>query len=155
MSKIWYNIGMKIISSNFIPNQQIPIKYTCDGEGLMPEISWSDFPPETKSFALVVEDPDAPMGTYVHLIAVNIPKEVIQLSEGDTIVPQAQMIPNTSGKTSYVPPCPPNGSHRYIFKIFALNIETIKGINKDNFYQKINPYILDSAELVGFYQRTR
>lgn len=155
MSKIWYNIGMKIISSNFIANQQIPIKYTCDGEGLMPEISWSDFPPETKSFALVVEDPDAPMGTYVHFLAVGIPKTITQIIEGTTNISGAELIANSSSKVSYVPPCPPNGSHRYIFKIFALNIETIKGINKDNFYQKINPYILDSAELVGFYQRTR
>lgn len=152
MSKIWYNIGMKIISSNFIANQQIPIKYTCDGEGLMPEISWSDLPPETKSFALIIEDPDAPMDTYVHFLVVNIPKNVTKIAQG-TNISGADMIPNTSGKTSYIPPCPPSGSHRYIFKIFALDIEKLENVTKDDLYQLIKPHILDQAQITTLYSR--
>lgn len=140
---------MKITCSSFKNQENLPVKYTCDGEGVIPELIWSDYSPETQSFALIVEDPDAPMGTYVHFLAIDIPINI----SSSIAIPQTQIIPNTSGKTSYIPACPPSGSHRYIFKVFALNVEKIDGINKDNFYQKIKTYILDQSQITALYSR--
>ncbi|EKD56852.1 MAG: hypothetical protein ACD_58C00071G0011 [uncultured bacterium] len=144
---------MKIFSPNFKDQEKLPIKYTCDGQGVLPELSWQDYPPETKSFVLVVEDPDAPAGIFVHLLAINIPVSVIKLAEGATEVPQAQMVPNTSGRTNYIPACPPSGTHRYIFKVFALNIDKIQGVNTTNYLSIIKPHVIDQAEITTYYQR--
>ena len=144
--------AMNLISSNFQNGQELPKKYSCDGEGVAPNLQWSGFPAETKSFALIFEDPDAPAGTFVHWLVVNIPTMITSAEEGGVDISEGTAITNDGGSTAYIPPCPPSGSHRYIFKVFALNIEKLDGITKDNFQEKIKPYIIDQAELMGRYQ---
>lgn len=145
---------MKLLS-NYVQNgEDLPIQYTCDGKGITPELTWSNFPDSTKSFALVCDDPDAVGGkTFIHWIIVNIPITIQSIAEGAITLSIGQSIINDGGKNEYIPPCPPNGSHRYIFKIFALNIEKLDNVSKDNFYDKIKPFVVDQAELLTKYRR--
>lgn len=144
---------MKITSINFQNNGNLPQKYSCDGEGKSPELTWSDFSQNTKSFALIMEDPDAPSGTFVHFLVMNIPTNITFVKEGSLDIKNAKIIANSSGKNIYVPPCPPSGFHRYIFKIFALSTDMLDNVDKDNFYDQIKPYILDQAEIMAKYNR--
>ena len=144
---------MKLVSKNFNEGEAFPEKFTCDGEKTAPNLSWSDFPAETKSFALIMEDPDAPSGTFVHWLMINIPAAISELPEGITSLAEATMIKNSSGQSDYVPPCPPTGAHRYIFKIFALKTEELDGVKINNFFDTIKPYIIDQATLGGKYGR--
>lgn len=142
--------NMKIESSNFKNDSTIPVKYTCNGQGVAPELFWSGFPEDTKSFALILEDPDAPGGTFIHWVLYNIPSSVTSIPEGSTTVLEASSAKNSGGKTDYYPPCPPSGTHHYVFKIYALNTEKIEGITQDNFNEKIKSYIIAEASITGF-----
>lgn len=144
---------MKIESASFKDDEGIPEKYGCAGENISPQLSWSDFPEETKSFALICRDPDAPNSDFVHWIVADIPKNVTEVSEEAMKIDEAQNITNDFGKTEYGGPCPPSGTHRYFFTIYALNSEKIEGINRDDFDQKIKPYIIDQAQIMGKYQK--
>ena len=111
---------MELKSSAFEAGGMIPKKYTCDGPDVSPPLSWSDIPAKAKSLALIADDPDAPMGTWVHWVAWNIPPEARGLEEG---VPKKDSLPNgmKQGTTDfrsigYGGPCPPSGTHRYFFK---------------------------------------
>lgn len=126
---------MRIISSVFNNKQKIPDKYTCKGEGVSVPLEFLEIPPETKSLALIMEDPDAPSGTFTHWKVEGIDPTVENVAEGT--VPRGGTLGRTSiGSTGYVPPCPPSGTHRYIFKLFALD-------------EKLN--IIDQAILIGLY----
>jgi len=143
--------NMKIESSNFQNNNNLPDKYTCKGEGTAPELFWSDYPDNTQSFAIIMEDPDAPGGTFTHWVLYNIPGNITSIPEGSTTLIEATSAKNSGGKNDYYPPCPPSGSHRYTFKIYALSAGKIEGITQDNFYDKIKPYIIDQSEIIGQY----
>jgi len=144
---------MKLSSKNFDDNEMLPNKYTCDDESVSPELSWNNFPQDTKSFAFVIEDPDAPNGTFTHWMAVNIPVNITSIPERNVNIPEGLMIKNTAGKFEYVAPCPPSGIHHYVFKVFALKIAKLENVTLENFYQKINPYIIANAKLVGKFSR--
>lgn len=110
-----------IHSDSFTDNGKIPAKYTCDGENISPQLSFANIPPEAKSLVLVVDDPDAPGGTFTHWILYNIDPSVTSLTENDTS-PAASPGLNSYGSTSYRGPCPPKGTiHRYFFKLYALS----------------------------------
>ena len=116
---------MELKSSAFEAGGMIPKKYTCDGPDASPPLNWSDVPAKAKSLALIVDDPDAPMGTWVHWVAWNIPPDARSLDEG---VPKKDSLPNgmKQGTTDfrsigYGGPCPPSGTHRYFFKLYALD----------------------------------
>jgi len=103
-----------------------------------------------------LEDPDAVEGkTFVHFLVINIPANATSLTEGDSTKIPGTPIVNDGGTISYVPPCPPirTGNHRYIFKIFALNIKQVDGVNKDNFYEIIKANVIDQAEIITYYER--
>lgn len=147
---------MNLISQNFQNGEELPVKYSCDGERIAPSLAWSNFPTETKSFALILEDPDAVGGkTFTHWLVINIPVAITSVAEGSVDIPQAEAITNDGGSASFFPPCPPpgTGAHRYIFKIYALDVEKLEDVNKDNFYEKIKNHVLDKAELLGKYKR--
>jgi len=128
--------------------------YSCDGVGVNPPLTFSDTPKEAKSLALIVDDPDAPIGTYVHWVVFNIPPTVAKVGEGKGI-PGSLLGKNSSGSMSYTPACPPNGTHRYFFKLFALDSElpVSSGLSKEDLERAIQGHILASAELVGLYKR--
>ena len=151
---------MKIQSSAFNNGDKIPSKYTCDGENISPQLSWSDFPGSTKTFALIVEDPDAPGGIFVHWVVYNIPKDVLNLPEGITsenLPGGAKEGTNHFGDIEYGGPCPPSGAHRYYFKLYALDSEIAlkEGAGRRDLLKAIDGHILAEAQLMGKYKRVR
>ncbi|MFA6409376.1 MAG: YbhB/YbcL family Raf kinase inhibitor-like protein [Gammaproteobacteria bacterium] len=147
---------MKISSQAFLHQEFIPSKYTCQGVGTSPELSWQDVPKETKSLALIMEDPDAPMGLWTHWILYNIPPEVTNLAENVKVLPKGtEQGLNTLDETGYVPPCPPSGTHRYYFKLYALDIVLQPNAKFTNATLKkaMEKHILAQAELMGNYAK--
>ena len=143
---------MKLKSKDFEDNSNIPSEFTCDGRDVSPQLSWEDVPDETKSFALSVTDPDAPGGTWIHWLVHDIPKDVRSIKQGG-LPKGAKQVENDFGMENYGGPCPPSGTHRYIFTIHALDTEHLEGVNKRNFSDKVEEHALDKAVLKGLYKR--
>lgn len=146
--------SMKISSVAFEQNGSIPSKYTCDGSGINPPLSFSDVPPEAKSLALFVDDPDTPSGAvFDHWVVWNIPPSTESIGEGEA--PVGMIGPNTSGTLRYYNPCPPDGEHRYFFKLYALDImlDLPAGSSKTDVEQAMQGHVLAQAELIGRYNR--
>lgn len=145
--------SMKITSPEFKNNGYIPKKFTCEGEDVNPRLIIEDIPEDTKSLTLIVDDPDAPMGTWVHWVVFDIP--VVSKIEEDS-VPGKLGITN-SGKREYHGPCPPSGTHRYFFKIYAVDtvLNLSEGISKGALEKTMQGHILDQAQLIGLYQKGR
>jgi len=150
---------MKITSSAFSNNGMIPSKYTCDGEDISPPLQWDGIPEGTKSIALICDDPDAPMGTFVHWVLYNLPAETKELAEN---VPTDKELSNGArqGTTDfrrigYGGPCPPSGTHRYFFKIYALDakLDLAAGATKAQLLKAMEKHVLAQGELVGKYKR--
>ena len=138
---------MKIISPEFKNNEYLPDNFTCHGKGASPALNIEEIPAAAKSLALIVDDPDAPMGTFVHWVLFDLPV-VSEIAEGS--VPGKQGV-NTSGRKNYVSPCPPSGTHRYFFKLYALDtmLNLAEGISKAALEKAMQGHILDKAELIG------
>ena len=143
---------MKLKSSDFQDNGNIPSEFTCDGRDISPQLSWEDAPAETKSYALSVADPDAPGGTWIHWLVYDIPKDVRSIYRG-SLPGGAKQVENDFGRKEYGGPCPPSGTHRYIFTICALDTEHLKGISKRNFFDEVEKHTLEKAVLKGLYKR--
>ena len=139
---------MILLSKDFRDGGRIPSKFTADGINISPQLEWSNAPKETKSFALTCIDPDAPSGEFIHWIVYDIPVDVSEIKQGGKI---GKELPNSFGKLGYKGPSPPSGTHRYIFKLYALDIEKI---DAKNFFSEIEKHKLDSVQLVGLYERT-
>lgn len=142
---------MKITSSEFQHNDMIPAKFTCEGEDINPELRIENIPQGTKSLALIVDDPDAPMGTWVHWVVYDIPVvEVIK----ENSVPGKQGN-NNFGRLDWGGPCPPSGTHRYFFKVYALDKELnqAEGLRKQELLKLMEGHIIEQAELIGLYKR--
>ncbi|HXH99549.1 MAG TPA: YbhB/YbcL family Raf kinase inhibitor-like protein [Sphingobacteriaceae bacterium] len=147
--------SFKLISSAFEEGKPIPAKYTCDSSNVSPALSWSGFPEKTKSFAIIMDDPDAPMGTWVHWVMYNIPGTVTSLEEELNIEKiKATDGLNSWGDKGYNGPCPPGGTHSYVFKLYALdNTLTLKeGMEKDELLQAMKGHILSEATLTGLFR---
>lgn len=145
---------MKIKSSAFENNEKIPRKYTCQGEDINPPLEFSEIPKETKSLALIMDDPDAPLGTWDHWIIWNIPPETKEIKEGEVPVNAIQG-KNSWGKNSYGGPCPPSGTHRYFFKLYALNeiLNINENSKKSDLEKAMKGHIIARAELIGLYAK--
>jgi len=153
-------MSFKVSTTAFQPGGDIPSKYTCTGPDVSPALSWSDPPAGTQSFALIADDPDAPVGTWVHWVAYDLPASTRQLPEG---VPKTGAIPgggvqglNDFGKTGYGGPCPPPGKpHRYYFKLYALDskLNLKPGATKKAVEQAMQGHILAQAEVMGRFKR--
>jgi hypothetical protein len=142
-------------SSAFVPNGVIPIKYTCDGENISPDLQWSSIPKGTQSFALIVDDPDAPSQIWVHWVLYNIPASVRGLHSGvDTS--EYTVGYNDFGNTTYGGPCPPSGTHHYRFTLYALDtmLPVVRSrVTKQNLLTWMKGHILAQSTLVGTYAR--
>ena len=143
---------MKLKSKDFEDNSNIPSNFTCDGRDVSPQLSWEDVPDETKSFALSVTDPDAPGGTWIHWLVHDISKDVRSIEQGG-LPKGAKQVENDFGMEDYGGPCPPSGTHRYIFTIYALDTEHLEGVTKRNFSVKVEEHTLGKAVLKGLYKR--
>jgi len=146
---------MNIISPAFKDQEKIPGKYSCQGAGVNPPLSFVNVPSNTKSLALLIEDPDAPSGTFDHWVIFNIPKGTKEIKEG--IAPAgANLGSNSIGKNTYVSPCPPPGNpHHYIFTLYALNtvLPLKNGATKTEIKKAMNHHLLAEAKITGLYQR--
>lgn len=150
---------MQITSSAFREGEAIPRKYTCDGEDVSPPLSWSGAPEGTESFALIVDDPDAPVGTWVHWVIYDLPAGVTSLPEGVEAVER----PHVGGingitdfrRLGYGGPCPPSGTHRYFFKLYALDtvMDLPPGSTKKKLLLAMEGHILAEAQLMGTYSQ--
>lgn len=144
---------MNISSSAFADRGSIPSKYTCDGANSSPPLAFASVPAGAKSLALVVDDPDAPGGTFDHWIVWNIPPNTTSIGEGQS--PQGTSGRNGFGKSGYGGPCPPNGEHRYQFKLYALDttLNLPAGASKADLERAMNGHTLAQAQIVGRYRR--
>jgi Raf kinase inhibitor-like YbhB/YbcL family protein len=151
--------AMEIKSSSFKHEDMIPAKYTCDGQNISPPLSWSGAPEKTKSFALICDDPDAPVGLWVHWVLFDIPANVNSLPENvsrhEEIAGLGKNGKNTSQHSGYDGPCPPGGTHRYYFKLYALDtmLNLKPGLTKDELLAAMKGHILAEAQLMGKYKR--
>jgi hypothetical protein len=143
---------MKMRSKDFEDNGNIPSEFTCDGRDISPQLSWEDAPAETKSFALSVTDPDAPGKTWIHWLVYDIPTNVRSIDRG-SLPKGAKQVENDFGMKNYGGPCPPSGTHRYIFTIYALDAERLEGVTKRNFFSEVEKHMLGKAVLKGLYRR--
>lgn len=143
---------MKITSPAFENNQTIPIKYTCHGEKINPPLKFWDIPNNTKSLTLIVDDPDAPNGNFVHWIVFNISPSITEIKENSVPLNSMQGITSIN-KSGYVSPCPPSSTHRYIFKLYALDEDLNLPANSDKqtVENAMQGHILTQADLIGLY----
>ena len=149
--------GFYLVSPNFSAYNRIPSEYTCDGRNISPALEWQNPPSGTKSFALVVTDPDATMGTWYHWIVYNIPATTHGFVEGIQHLPAgSEVAANSWYDYFYSGPCPPLGeNHHYFFTLYALNtyLHPQQQITKNNIIRLLRGKILGTAELTGVYQR--
>lgn len=145
---------MKIYSPAFENNAFIPPKYTCDGLNINPPLKFKDIPAETKTLILIVDDPDAPSKTWIHWILGNINPKTTEIEENSRPKESLEGI-SSFGRKGYGGPCPPSGTHRYFFKLYAL--DKIPDLRPDTNIRDIENamknQILDKAELIGLYKR--
>ncbi|MGC9031552.1 MAG: YbhB/YbcL family Raf kinase inhibitor-like protein [Minisyncoccia bacterium] len=146
--------NMKISSPNFTNLGYIPTKFTCDGENINPTLIFENIPENTKSLVLIVDDPDAPTGRWIHWLLWNIDPNIKEIESGKT-PPKSTSGKNDFGNLNYGGPCPPSGTHRYYFKLYALdNILNLKeGSNVKELEKLIAGHIIEKAELIGLYKR--
>jgi len=145
---------MKITSPVFKNNELVPPKYTCSGFDINPPLEISDVPKEAKSLALIVEDPNAAVGTWLHWIIWNIKPETTLIEE-NSLPPEAVEGMTDFGSAGYGGPCPPAGTHHYYFKLYALDkkLDLKKNSSRDDLEKAISGHVVDSAELIGLYKR--
>lgn len=148
------DMAMKLTSPVFTNNSYIPSKYTCDGEEVSPPLIIENIPDGTRSLALIVDDPDAPMKIWVHWVVYDIPPTTNVIAE-NTI--PGKLGKNDSNPGNYGGPCPPSGTHRYYFKIYALDkvLGLGEGADKRTLEKAMEEHIISKAELVGLYKRGR
>lgn len=148
-----------VTSSAFEAGGMIPSKYTCDGADVSPPLKWESVPERTASVALISDDPDAPMGTWVHWVLFNLPADAKELAEN---IPAEKSLPNGArqgkndfNRIGYGGPCPPGGTHRYFFKIYALDahLDLPAGATKQQLLKAMEGHILGDGELMGKYKR--
>lgn len=147
---------MKVSSPAFADNELIPKQYTCEGPNMNPPLLFEDVPEGTKSFVLIVEDPDAPNGTWVHWLVYDIPPTSMGVKENS--LPQGGMEGLANGGTKgYEGPCPPSGTHRYTFQLYALDtiLQTAEVPDTKKVRELMERHILDKAELVGIYHEAK
>ena len=150
---------MQLVSSAFGPGDQIPRRYCCDGDDLSIPLSWSGLPDGTRSIAIIMDDPDAPVGTWLHWMLWDLDSQVCSLPEG---VPRNPEGPagsiqglNDFGRPGYGGPCPPRGTHRYFIRVYALDAPLQLGPRSDRSILEaaMQDHLLDSAGLMGIYTR--
>ncbi|HEX5044357.1 MAG TPA: YbhB/YbcL family Raf kinase inhibitor-like protein [Candidatus Polarisedimenticolaceae bacterium] len=148
---------MVLHSEAFAPGAEIPSTYTCDGSDTAPPLSWSAIPAGARSLVLIVDDPDAPGGTWVHWIVYNLPPAAKNLAPGGALPKGALQGRNGWRKTAYGGPCPPSGRHRYSHRLYALDtvLPDLQGPSKATLEQAMEGHVLAQAELIGTYQRKR
>ncbi|MFQ5965417.1 MAG: YbhB/YbcL family Raf kinase inhibitor-like protein [Candidatus Scalinduaceae bacterium] len=150
---------LEIKSTSFVEGGTIPGKYTCDGPDVSPPLSWAQSPEGTKSLVLICDDPDAPMGTWVHWVLYGLSPNTLELPEGipveEVVLGGAKQGTNDFRRIGYGGPCPPGGTHRYYFKLYAVDseLDLDAGATKDEVLKAIEGHVLAEGQLMGRYSR--
>lgn len=145
---------LEVTSAAFQSDGSIPSKYTCDGFGVSPPLAWSDVPGDTRSVAILVDDPDSADRPFLHWLVTDLPPGIRRLDEGGALPREVRVGESDAGTASYYGPCPSAGRHHYRFHVFAL--DTVLGRRpqgRDDFLAAIAGHVLDEGELVGTYER--
>lgn len=146
-------LSLRVRSDSFGANGTIPMEHAVEGDNAPPHLAWSEVPAGTRSIVVMCEDPDAPTRTFVHWIVVGIPPDVREL-DGDALPEGAALGTNDAGEQDWMGPNPPNGRHRYFFKVFALDIGLESpGLTKYEVYAAMKGHVLARGELVGTYEK--
>ncbi len=147
---------LHVSSSAFSEGQPIPEKYSCDGRNLSPPLKWDGAPEKTKSLAIIADDPDAPSGTFTHWVLYDLPAKTSELKEGASGAGKEGV--NSFKKMGYSGPCPPpNGAHRYVFHVYALDIDSVgkAGLSKQDVSAAMKGHVLAEGQLIGKYKRAK
>jgi Raf kinase inhibitor-like YbhB/YbcL family protein len=152
------NVPFQISAQDFDDGAGMPIRFTCDGEDVSPALRWTGEPSGTKSFALIMDDPDAPRGTWNHWLLWDIPAQIHSLPEGNEPASMGKSGMNDFGRYGYGGPCPPKrgGPHRYFFRLFALDTATLglaKGAKRPALEKAIRKHTIAQASYMGRYER--
>ena len=155
-------LKLALSSSAFAADGAMPSKYSCEGQSVSPPLAWSGAPPNTKSFTLIVQDPDAPdpaapTKVVTHWVVYDLPATTTTIAEGGADLPSsAHQAKNEKGDPSYMGPCPPKGNHRYFFKLYALDsvLPALEGSKEKDIEQAIQGHVVGTGELVGTYQKS-
>lgn len=143
-----------LTSSAFNEGGAVPKKFSCDGENISPQLKWSGTPVSTRSFALIMDDPDAPLGTFTHWVVFDLPATQNEIAEGAKTVGKGGQ--NSTRRTGYTGPCPPSGTHRYFFTLYALDMESLglsEGASRADVEKALSAHILAKTQLMGRYSR--
>lgn len=152
-------MSLTLATHAFAHGEFIPDKYTCNGDNISPPLEWSDVPHAAKELVLIVDDPDAPSGTFVHWVVYHISPSESTLKEatgGGVGLPKGAMEGlNGSRKSGYMGPCPPSGTHRYYFHLYAVDsvLQLPPGATRDKVDEALRGHILETAELMGRYAK--
>jgi Raf kinase inhibitor-like YbhB/YbcL family protein len=150
-------MAFTVSSPSFVAGGDIPVLFSCDGDDLAPHLMWTGAPRNTQSFVLVMEDPDAPdapSGTFTHWLVFDIPADCTDLPSGSRSDGVGLSGLNSSGKLGYMGPCPPSGTHRYVFRLVALDLKTlslIAGASRQAVERMMADHTIATAELLGHY----
>ena len=144
---------LTVTSDAFKANEAIPSEYTCDGAEKRPQLSWAGVPSDAKSIAILVEDPDAPKGTFTHWMVTNIPPSETSLSASGSLPQGAVAAKNDKGAADYAGPCPPSGTHHYHFRVYALDKTIPEPTSRASFMKEIEGHVLAQGDLVGTYSK--
>ena len=142
---------MKLISSDFKHNELMDKKFSYRADNKSPHLKWEDAPADTKSFALSCNDPDAPVGDWIHWYIINIPANTTEIAQGGPI--PGEELENDFGQKGYGGPAPPSGTHRYFFRVYALDIEKLKSVDKKKFIDNVKEHTIETAEIIGLYKK--
>jgi Raf kinase inhibitor-like YbhB/YbcL family protein len=155
-------MNMRLTSSSFEPGGAIPVLFTCEGKDVSPELDWQDAPRETKSFALILHDPDAPIANgFTHWVLYNVATNVHHIEANRPRAPKIAGMgiqgKNDAVKIGYLGPCPPSGTHRYFFRLYALRSELAldPGATRQEVEGAMQGHVLEEAELMGTYAKAQ
>ena len=148
-------MGLSIESTVFANNSPLPMQYTCEGANLSPALVWQNVPTNTQSYVLLVDDPDAPNGLWTHWVLFNIPSDIRQLADATETPRGAISGQNSWGVTGYRGPCPPNGTHRYFFKLYALDTKLTldEMATEQDVKIAMQNHVIEQSELIGLYSK--
>ena len=153
-------VQFKMSSPAFQDSGLIPQKFTCQGGNVSPELNWSEAPAGTKSFALIMDDPDAPGGTFTHWVLFDIPAATKQLAEGQPPIgvggPNGTGGNNGLSQIGYMGPCPPSGIHRYYFRLYALDVPSLNlkgGASRSDVEAALKNHVIGTADAMGRYEQ--
>lgn len=147
-------VNFVLVSNAFSEGETIPKKFTCDGQNISPQLKWDGAPAGTRSFTLIMDDPDAPTGTFTHWVAFDLPATQNGIAEGAKTVGKGGQ--NGARRTGYTGPCPPSGTHRYFFTVYALDVASLglnDGASRADVEKALSAHVLAKTQLMGRYAR--